>query len=99
MNYATWKLNFANPEYGTGPEDKIAELGFQAEGGWADDQVENGGTILGYLSAVVDESKLTTWEVKNISQEEALDFCLAINPQAYLLSDGKITTPREDLVP
>lgn len=98
MNYATWKLNFTNPNYGTGPEDKIAELGFGAEGGWASGQVENGGTILGYLTEPIEESELTIWQVKNISQAEALDFCLDINPQAYLLPDGKITAPREDLV-
>ena len=93
MNYATWKLNFTNPNYGTGPEDKIAELGFVAEGGWVDGQAENGGTILGYLTEPVDESELTTWEVKNITQAQALEFCLALNPEAYLLPDGKITAP------
>ena len=95
MNYATWKLNFANPEYGTGPEDKIAELGFGAEGAWVAGVIENGGTILGYLTEPVDETELTTWEVKNITQAEALDFCLAINPEAYLLYDGRITAPIE----
>jgi hypothetical protein len=99
MNYATWKLNFTDPNYGTGPEDKIAELGFGAEGGWVAGQVENGGTILGYVTEPVDESKLTTWEVTNMTAAEALAFCQAINPDAYLLPDGKITAPREDLIP
>jgi hypothetical protein len=93
LNYATWKLNFANPDYGTGPEEKIAELGFGAEGGWVNGQAENGGTILGYLTEAVDESELTTWEVKNITQAAALDFCLALNPEAYLLDDGRISAP------
>jgi hypothetical protein len=96
MNYATWKLNFTDPNYGTGPEAKIVELGFSAEASWVSGEVENGGTILGYLTQPVDESELTIWNVKNISQAEALDFCLAINPQAYLLSDGRITAPVED---
>lgn len=96
MNYATWKLNFTNPEYGTGPEDKIAELGYGAEGGWALGQPENGGTILGYVTEPVDESQLTTWQVTNITQAEALQFCLGINPNAYLLPDGKITAPLEE---
>jgi len=94
MNYATWKLNFTDPNYGTGPEDKIAELGSGAEGGWVDGQAENGGTILGYLTQPVDESELTVWEVQNITQAEALDFCLAINPEAYLLDDGRIAAPQ-----
>ena len=98
MNYATWKLNFTNPNYGTGPEDRIAELGFGAEGGWVAGQVENGGTILGYVTEPVDESELTIWQVTNISQADALDFCLDINPNAFLLPNGKITAPREDLV-
>ena len=99
MNYATWKLNFSNPNYGTGPEDRIAELGFGSEGAWVAGQAENGGTILGYVTEALDESKLTTWELKNISEIEALNFCLAINSEAYLLPDGKITAPRVDLIP
>ena len=95
MNYATWKLNFTDPNYGTGPEDKIAELGFGAEGAWLAGEAENDGTILGYVTEPIDESQLTTWEVKNITQSEALDFCLALNPEAYLLPDGRITAPIE----
>jgi hypothetical protein len=97
MNYATWKLNFTDPDYGTGPEDKIAELGFGAQGGWVTGEIENGGTILGYVTEQVDESELTAWEVTNITEAEALDFCLAINPEAYLLPDGRITAPYEDI--
>lgn len=93
MNYATWKLNFTDPNYGTGPEDKISELGFGAEGAWVDGQAENNGTILGYVTEPLDETELTIWELQNISQLEALEFCLAINPEAYLLPDGKITVP------
>ena len=99
MNYATWKLNFTDPNYGTGPEDKIAELGFGAEGGWVSGQVENGGTILGYVTEAQDESQLTAWNFANITQADAIDFCLDINPDAYLLPDGKITAPRVDLIP
>jgi hypothetical protein len=95
MNYATWKLNFANPEYGTGPEDKIAELGFGAEGAWVAGQAENSGTILGYVTEEQDESELTIWSFTNITQAEALEFCLALNPEAYLLPDGRITAPSE----
>jgi hypothetical protein len=95
MNYATWKLNFTDPKYGTGPEDKIGELGFQAEGAWVAGTVETGGTILGYVTEPQDESELTAWEFKNITQEEALAFAKAIAPEAYLLEDGKIAAPIE----
>jgi hypothetical protein len=97
VNYATWKLNFTDPNYGTGPEDKIADLGFAAEGAWSAGQVENGGTILGYVTEPVDESELTAWEVTNITEAEALAFCQALNSEAYLLPDGRITAPIEDL--
>lgn len=97
MNYATWKLNFTDPNYGTGPEYKIAELGGQAEGGWVSGQVEAGGTILGYLSGPVDEAELTAWGVTNISEANALAFCLAINPEAYLLEDGRIGAPMNEM--
>jgi hypothetical protein len=97
MNYATWKLSFDDPKYGTGPEDKIAELGFGAEGAWLSGPA-NGGTILGYVTEPVDQSELTAWEVTNITEAEALAFCLAINPEAYLLPDGRITAPYEDRV-
>jgi hypothetical protein len=96
MNYATWKLNFADPKYGTGPEERIADLGFRAEGAWVSGQVENGGTILGYVTEEQDETELTAWKFANITQAEALAFCQAINPEAYLLPDGRITAPIEE---
>jgi hypothetical protein len=96
VNYATWKLNFTNPEYGTGPEERIAELGFGAEGAWVSGEVENGGTILGYVTEPQDESQLTAWQFANTTEAEALAFCLAINSKAYLLPDGRITAPLEE---
>lgn len=96
MKYATWKLNFTNSNYGTGPEDKIAKMGFAAEGAWVAGEVETGGTILGYVTDAVEESKLTDWEVKNVTESQALEFCLAIRADAYLLDDGRITAPHED---
>ena len=95
MNYATWKLNFTDPQYGTGPEDKIGELGFGAEGAWVSGAVEDGGTILGYVTEAVDPAELTAWEFQNVSQEEALAFAQAIAPDAYLLEDGRIAAPIE----
>jgi hypothetical protein len=95
LNYATWKLNFTNPDYGTGPEDRIIELGFGAEGAWANGEVQDGATIMGYVTEAPDEAELALWDFQNITEQEALDFCLALNPEAYLLPDGRITAPRE----
>ena len=94
MNYATWKLNFADPNRGTGPEEKIAQLGFGAEGAWADGEVQSGAKIMGYVTEPQDETELALWDFKNITQQEALDFCLALDSAAYLLPDGRITAPR-----
>ena len=96
MNYATWKLNFTNPDYGTGPEDEIAQVGGFAEGSWVNGILEDGGVVIGYVDSPKDELELSAWEFQNISQEEALDFCLSINPEAYLLEDGRITAPIEE---
>ena len=93
MNYATWKLNFADPKYGTGPEDKISELGSTAEGAWVDGSSESGGIILGYVSEPMDEVELHAWEFQNITAEEALDFCQAINEEAFVNDDGRIAAP------
>ena len=97
MNYATWKLNFTDPNYGTGPEDRIAAQGFSAEGGWVSGQVENGGTVLGYVTGTPVVSALAAWEFANITQEDALAFALAINPEAYLLEDGRIGAPMNEM--
>jgi hypothetical protein len=97
MKYATWKLNFTDPNYGTGPEDKIAELGFNAEGGWVDGQVEDNGTILGYVTGEPDVSQLTAWNFTYKTEAQALSFCVAINPEAYLLEDGRIGAPIEEI--
>lgn len=97
MNYATWKLNFTDPNYGTGPEQIIAALGFNAEGGWAEGQVENNGTILGYVTGEPDASQLAAWDFAYKTEADALTFALAINPEAYLLEDGRIGAPMNEI--
>jgi hypothetical protein len=96
MNYATWQLNFSNPVYGSGPEEKISEDGGHAEGAWSSGPVENGSVIMGYISEPQNENSLLAWNFKNITQQEALDFCLAINPAAYLAEDGQIYAPEAE---
>jgi hypothetical protein len=95
LNYALWNLNFTDPNYGTGPENKISQLGFGAEGAWSDGQVEMGSTIMGYVTEPQNELELADWNFRNITQQEALEFCLSINRDAYLLADGRITSPIE----
>jgi hypothetical protein len=92
MKYATWKLNFTDPKYGTGPESIIADQGHRAEAAWVDGQVEAGGTILGYITGNVDATQLTLWEYTELTQEEALAFAQRINSEAFLLNSGYITT-------
>lgn len=97
MKYATWKLNFSNPSYGTGPEEAIASKGFSAEGVWADGKIEDGGVILGYVEGEPSVADLVSWEFQYLTQEQALAFCLAINPEAYLLENGRIGAPVKEL--
>jgi hypothetical protein len=97
MKYATWELDFTDPNYGTGPEEKIVELGFKATGAWVNGTVENGATILGYVYGEPSETELTTWNFTYLTQEEALDFCKAIDSKAYLLESGEIGVPEEEL--
>lgn len=95
MKYATWKLNFDDPNYGTGPEEEIIAQGFTAEGRLLSGEARDG-TILGYFTG--DPVNLSAWEFTEITQQEALDFALAINNKCYLLDDGKIAFPIEELI-
>ena len=94
MKYATWRLNWDNG-YGTGPEEAIIGQGIIVEAALADGQIEQGARILGYVSEAVNESKLIDWDVKNVSQQEALEFSLNVNSSAYFLSNGKIGIEEE----
>ena len=94
MRYLTWKLNWADPNHGTGPESTISQQGARAEASmFASPSVETG-TILGYLTGGnIDLSTLTPWQVEEVTQAEALAFAQEIEPAAYLLDDGIITVP------
>jgi hypothetical protein len=93
MKYATWNLNFTDPNYGTGPEERIAAQGFSAEGSWISGIAEAEGTILGYVTGTPVASALADWNYTEVTQEEALAFATTINPEAYLLEDGRIAAP------
>jgi len=95
MKYATWNLDFTDPNYGTGPEEEIFNKGGKLEGAWSNGQVENGATILGYLFGETNIDNLEKWNFKIISKEEALDFTKQINPNAFLNDNGYITILQE----
>ena len=94
MKYATWKLNFTNPEYGTGPEPEIVANGGTAEGAWVNGQITDGGTVLGYFTG--DAPDLAAWQFAEVTQEQALAFAVAIDATAYLLEDGRIGAVRNN---
>ena len=93
MNYATWKLNFSNPDYGTGPESTISALGSHAEGGFSTSAIEQGGLIVGYVDSVLDTSNLSAWDFAYTTEAEALSLAIEVNPLAYLGDDGRIGFP------
>ena len=88
MKYATWILNFVNPEYGTGPESTIVEQGGAAEGSYPDGDVTDGAKILGYFTG--EPTGLDAWSFTELTQEEALAFVTAIDDTATVSEDGRI---------
>ena len=92
MKYATWVLNFTDPNYGTGCEDSIISQGGTAEGAYLSGEITAGGKILGYYTG--EPTGLSAWSFKKITQAKALEFVQTINAEAYLGEDGKIIAPR-----
>ena len=97
MKYATWVLNFDDPKYGTGPEASIVDQGGTAEGAYAEGDVTNNSRILGYFTG--EPTDLQAWSFTELTQQEALDFVLAIDNTATVGEDGKIDVEiKDDLV-
>lgn len=96
MKYATWILNFTDPEYGTGPEAVIADQGGTAEGSFAEGDITQGGRILGYFTG--EPTDLEAWSFTELTEQEALDFVLALDPTAYLLEGGRIGIIYEEII-
>jgi len=94
MKYATWILNFTDPEYGTGPEDSINAQGGTAEGAYLSGEIAAGGKILGYFTG--EPTGLSAWSFKKLTQAKALEFAQAIDIEAYLGEDGRILVPYID---
>lgn len=89
MRYALWSLHFEN-ELGTGPEEKAYEFGGRLEAGPANDEVQNGGRILGYIIEDFGDADLSVWQFQEITESEALDFALQLNETAHISSNGRI---------
>ena len=96
MKYATWILNFVNPEYGTGPEATIVGQGGTAEGSYANGDVTDGAEILGYYTGT--PTALSAWSFKKLTEAKALEFVKGIDPEAYLGEDGRILVPYVDSI-
>ena len=88
MKYATWTLNFTDPDYGTGPEPSIVLQGGTAEGSMPDGDVTEGAEILGYFTG--EPTGLDAWSFTELTQEEALAFVTAIDDTATVSEDGRI---------
>lgn len=100
MRYLTWRLVWDEEhKYGTGPEQTVAASGaFLEASSWTDQGAESG-VILGYLTGDVDVSTLSAWSVAELSQGEALAFAQALNADAFIADNGKISSPRvNDLI-
>lgn len=92
MRYITWKLVWKG-DYGYGPESTAANIGQHMEASsFCDADVETG-TILGYLFGDADISNFSDWDAVELSQEDALSFALAINPESYITENGYISAP------
>jgi hypothetical protein len=92
MRYLTWHLTWPTPEYGIGPEGTAADNGAHLDASmWINPTVEHG-NILGYLTGELDLGLLVDWGTKELTQAEALTFAQAIDPNAYVMNDGAIST-------
>ena len=89
MNYLKWKLS-TDGVSGTGPEETIADRGGLAEASWA---VAGDGYRIGYLTQTANLDDLTTWDVTEVTEAQALRFCKAIYAEAEVLPDGYISGP------
>lgn len=90
MKYLKWSIYF-EPEAkeGTTPEEIIKN-----DGGWAEGGIGLGGLdIIGYTSDDIDLTKLSNYNIQELTQVEALNMAKNINPDCYLKTNGKIGSP------
>lgn len=93
MRYATWKVYFpANSTEGYTPEPIIRERGGTAEGALGTNNL-----MVGYISDNANLTNLELYEVKEITQQQALDLAIQFNPNCFMGNDGKINFPKPSL--
>jgi len=88
MIYLKWKLS--DGVSGTGPEETIADRGGHADASWA---VDAAGYRIGYLTQTANLDDLTTWDVTEPTEAQALTFCQVLYAAAEVLPDGTISGP------
>lgn len=93
MKYITWLLDWQDG-YGYGPEAFVAESGASLVSAWSG--VETDSRILGYLVGDFDVTKLSQWDAQELSENEALTFAQALDPDAFVAESGEIHTIRKD---
>lgn len=99
LKYFIWKLDFTDPNHGTGPQSAAKEQGAELLASQFANPDVYTGPILGYLlSGDIKPGSLDQWQVQELTQAEALAFAQAIAPDAYLMEDGIITVPSRDLL-
>jgi|TARA_Y100000296_G_scaffold23908_1_gene28276 hypothetical protein len=93
MTYLKWKLSDEGT-WGTGPEGTIDARGGHAEASWA---VDGDGYRIGYLTQTANLDGLEVWDVTTQTEAEALTFCQALDAEAEVLPDGRISGPEPDV--
>jgi len=89
MIYLKWRLSNDGTS-GTGPEGTIDARGGHAEASWA---VDVDGYRIGYLTQTANLDDLTTWDVTEQTEAQAVAFCAALYADAEVLPDGRISGP------
>jgi hypothetical protein len=87
MRYFTWNIVWDDSFYGTTPESSVT-IG-KLEGGFEYQPT----SIVGYGTNNVSIVGLNKWSVVEITQEQALAYAQALNPECYVNNEGKIQAP------
>ena len=88
MLYATWIIDRTD---GTTPEPAIRAAAGTASGGL----MLNDDLVLGYITGKVDVENFNKWDVKIITETEALELSRAKNPKCFINDFGLIEAERD----
>lgn len=83
MRYIKYRLS--DGVSGTGPTLALLEAGITKVGGFFPD---GDGYRIGCVTGAADISGLTTWDVTDVTEAEALAHCQAVDSRTYLRDDG-----------